>query len=138
MKQARERAELTQEKAGEQLELSSHSSVGQWERADACVSLVHLILAAQVYGESLDKMVFGMRGTLEDRIENLPDALRTGVKEIVISAIENAEAAYRRNPQIYGQRFVPDSDPRLTVWSAKDKPRSKKMPAGKKRKGGDE
>src|SRR5574337_1171731 len=73
LKLARKRAQETQPSAGRKIGDVTHSSVGQWERAESLIDTLNLVLAAQVYRESLDYLVFGMRGTIEDRINALPE-----------------------------------------------------------------
>lgn len=125
LREARLKSEKTQAEVGEYLELSSHSSVGQWERGKTLIGTINLILAAQFYKESLDWLVFGMRGTIEKRIAALPESLREGLMEQVTAAVENAERLWRRNPGLFSNEVVPDSDPRLSEWSAKDKPKKR-------------
>jgi transcriptional regulator with XRE-family HTH domain len=136
LKAARKRAGLTQAQVGERLELGAHSAVGQWERGTTQVETVNLILAAQLYNESLDWLAFGKMGTLEKRIAALPESLREGMMEQVTSILDNAERLYRRNPKMFGDAVVLDGDPRLTRWSAKDKSlrQPKKAPGPLKKK----
>jgi transcriptional regulator with XRE-family HTH domain len=133
LKAARLKAGLTQPQAGDRLDCS-HSSVGQWERGETQVESVNLILAAQEYRASLDWLVFGMSGTLEKRIAALPDTLREGVLEQVTALIENSERIWRKTPGLWDNGHVPDSDPRLTVWSAADKIRQGRKAAKPKPK----
>jgi len=119
---ARKRADLTQAQVADRLALTEHSAVGQWERGETTLETVNLVLAAQLYNESLDWLVFNKMGTIEKRIAALPESLREGMMEQVTAILENAERLYRRNPKMFGDAVVPDADPRLTKWSAKDKP----------------
>ncbi len=130
LRDARKRAGLTQEQVGAALELDAHSAVGRWERGTTQVQTVNLILAAQLYNESLDWLVFGMKGTLEKRIASLPESLRDLTMSQITAALESAERAAKTHPQLFGGEYVADADPRLTRWSAKDKPK-RKSPAGK-------
>lgn len=97
------------------------SAVGQWERGEKSIDLVNLILAAQFLNESIDYLVFGMRGKIEKRIAALPVAMRGGVESQVLLALETAEQLVKRNPKLLADDVVPDTDERLTQWSAADK-----------------
>lgn len=134
LRAARKRAGITQAQAGERLELSSHSAIGQWERGHVLVETINLILAAQLYDESLDYLVFGMRGKLEQRIAALPEAIRQTIMDQVSQAVEGAEKMVRRNPKLFDGNVVPDGDPRLTQWSAKDKSKNAPMHSERKRR----
>ncbi len=123
LRSAREKAEFTQEQIGATLELSSHSAVGQWERGTSMVAMVNLIALAETYKTSLDWMVFGMKGgTLEDRIERLPEPLCSTVRQQVKLALESAEEMARSHPKFFDEKeSVRDEDVRLTVWNAAEK-----------------
>lgn len=131
---ARDRAGLTQEQAAERLGIT-YSAIGQWERGNGSVTALNLFLAAQTYSASLDWLVFGMKGPIEKRVAALPASLRELTMSQITNALENAERAYRTNPQIFGETVVRDEDERLTSWSAADKIKktgSAKKPGKKK------
>lgn len=133
LKAARKKKKITQEAVGAYCDLTSHSSVGQWERGEVFLETINLILYAQKTGESLDWLVFGMKGSIERRLDQLPDSLRELALEQITSALESAERAQKRHPKLFTAEYVPDADPRLTTWSAKDKPRRAQV-ANRKRK----
>lgn len=76
LRAARKATPLNQDQVGEALGLSSHSSVGQWERGVTLPSALHLFICAELYGVSLDWLVWGMANGLDARVKKLPSILR--------------------------------------------------------------
>ena len=121
LREARKRARLTQEKVGEQLDLSSHSAVGQWERGTTLPDLLNLIYCAEIYSASLDWLVWNMGNGIDARVKKLPDVLRKPLIERMMRDIEDAERLAARLPKAFGAEPVLDDDQRLRLWSAEEK-----------------
>ena len=82
--------DLRQPTADEREEVTK-GAISQWETGRTNPDLARIAAAAAVLKVSLDYLVFGMHGTLEARIEALPDNLRDGVQKKVRDVIESAE-----------------------------------------------
>ncbi len=130
LREARKRARLTQEKVGEQLDLSSHSAVGQWERGKTLPDLLNLIYCAEIYSASLDWLVWNMGNGIDARVKKLPDVLRKPLIERMMRDIEDAERLAARLPKAFGAEPVLDDDQRLRLWSAEEKLRQMRERCG--------
>lgn len=121
LRAARKATPLNQDQVGEALGLSSHSSVGQWERGVTLPSALHLFICAELYGVSLDWLVWGMANGLDARVKKLPSILRKPLIERLHRDIEDAERLAARLPAQFGGDPVIDDDERLRLWSAEEK-----------------
>lgn len=136
LREARERASLTQKRAGDLLGVGGHSPVGQWERGVTLPSQLNLIFCAELYKVSLDWLVWGMRNDREERLKKLPPILRMPLIERIEKDIADAEQIVKRLPQQFGGDAVLDDDERLRLWSAEEKQRQlrdSQPPAAKKK-----
>lgn len=136
LREARERASLTQKRAGDLLGVGGHSPVGQWERGVTLPSQLNLIFCAELYKVSLDWLVWGMRNDREERLKKLPPILRMPLIERIEKDIADAEQIVKRLPQQFGGDAVLDDDERLRLWSAEEKQRQlrdNQPPAAKKK-----
>lgn len=135
--QARKRAKMTQQQAGEEVGIT-HSAVGQWERGLELPSLLNLIYIAEAYPASLDWLVWGMGNNLDARVRKLPPILREPLLERLNREIEDAEKLVKRLPTGFSNETVKDDDGRLNSWSAasKGQERPKDKVTVKRSKGG--
>lgn len=126
LKAARKAKHLTQPQAGMALGLT-HSSLGQWERNLTVPDLQHLVAAADLYGVSLDWLIWGgdMGSGIEGRLRKIPDVLRPGLIQRLHDEIDKTEEAAKRLPAGMAGPPVRDRDPRLSGWSAAGKAKAK-------------
>jgi len=132
LREARKRARLTQNQAGEGLQLSGHSPIGQWERGVRLPSLLNLIFCAELYPASLDWLVWDMGNNIDARVKKLPPILRMPLIERLNREIEDAERLAGRLPKGFSSDPVIDDDSRLTHWSAQEKLRQLRDRQGKR------
>lgn len=120
LRQARLGRHLSQVQAGDAIGVT-HGTVGQWERGETLPTLENLIGVADLYGASLDWLVWGMGTGIETRLKSLPKVLREPLRARLHQQIDEAEELARRLPREMQQdEHVKDSDERLQTWAAPD------------------
>jgi transcriptional regulator with XRE-family HTH domain len=78
LKEARKESRKTQADAADHLKVT-HSAIGQWERGLTLPSLTNLISIAELYGASLDGLIWNMQNKFDARLRELPPFLRDGL-----------------------------------------------------------
>ena len=116
LKEARLRANLTQEQAADRIGLT-HSAIGQWERAQQLPDLLNLVVAAETYPASLDWLIWEMGNNIDARVKKLPAILRMPLIERLHREIDDAERLVDRLPKGFGGDPVLDTDEKLKQWS---------------------
>jgi transcriptional regulator with XRE-family HTH domain len=106
----------------------THSAIGQWETDRTMPELDRLVRAAELYGTSLDWLIWGgdVSSGLESRIRKIPAILRAALVERLHREIDQTEEAAKRLPAGMTADPVKDRDPRLSAWSAAAKRRAGK------------
>lgn len=127
LRYAREKAHLTQEAVAEQVG-RTHGAVGQWERDETTPELGVFIEAAELYGASLDWLVWGgddMASGIEGRIRKVHHVLRAALVQRLHKEIDSTEEAAKRLPAEMLSESVKDRDPRLSGWAVSKKPKGR-------------
>lgn len=91
--------------------------MGQWERGAVRIELHNLIAAAELYGASLDHLVWGMGNSIDARLRKLPALFREPLIERIQAEIDHWERLARTHPEFSGKMVV-DEDEKLKTWSA--------------------
>jgi len=125
LKEARKESRKTQAEAADFLEVT-HSAIGQWERGLTLPSLTNLISIAELYGASLDRLVWNMQTKFDARLRELPTFLRDGLIARWTSDLEEAERMVKRFPEMTGEA-MPDKDSRVVKWSKAARARREKL-----------
>jgi len=125
LKEARKESRKTQAEAADFLDVT-HSAIGQWERGLTLPSLTNLISIAELYGASLDRLVWNMQTKFDARLRELPTFLRDGLISRWTSDLEEAERMVARFPEMTGEA-MPDKDKRVVKWSKAARARRDKM-----------
>lgn len=134
LRQARDRLGLTQTEAAEKIGLS-YAAIGQWERGETIPELENLVPCAQVYGASLDWLVWDMGYNFDARVAAIPALLRQRLIDDLARKIEETEAlAKRLPPELLQDTTVGDKDPRLKKWAATTKKKRDLLLGKKKRR----
>jgi transcriptional regulator with XRE-family HTH domain len=99
LKEARKESGKTQADAAVHLDVT-HSAIGQWERGLTLPSLTNLINIAELYGASLDGLIWNMQNRFDARLRVLPAGLRSALQQRWQEDLEEAERAAKKFPEL--------------------------------------
>ena len=123
LKFARERKGLTQSAVARHCGQETHQTVVNWEKGRNYPSFDNLVVAAELFGVSLDWLAWGegMGRSVDIRIRAIPAVLRDALVVRLHEEIDKTEEAAKRLPPELTAAPIPDGDARLHRWTAPKK-----------------